>query len=66
MLVIMRPRHDLGKSELRNVNIRNVHVVKPPNSSQEVDAPLSVCCINVQFLNNKALSIADVVVTQGK
>ena len=48
MLVIMRPRHDLGKSELRNVNIRNLHVVRLSRSSQKVDKPLSVCCMTAQ------------------
>ena len=31
----------------------------------QFDEPLSVCCVNVQSLNNKALSVADFVVTQG-
>ena len=52
--VIVRPRRDLGKCELRNVDFRNLHVVKPSCSSQKVDEPLSVCYKNVQSLNNKA------------
>ena len=49
--VIVRPRRDLGKPKLRNVNIRNLHVVKPSPSFQKVDEPLSVCCMNVQSLH---------------
>ena len=52
----MRPRRDLDKPEQRNVNFRNLDVVRPSRSSQKVD---------VQSLNNKALSVADFVVTQG-
>ena len=63
--VIVRPRRDLGKSELRIVNIRNLQVVKPSRSSQKVDEPLSVCCMNVQSLNNTDLPVADFLVTQG-
>ena len=33
--------------------------------SHHVLPTLSVCCTNVQSLNNKALSVAHVVVTQG-
>ena len=47
------------------MNFPNLHVVKPSCSSQKVDEPLSVCCINVQSLDNKALSVANFVVTQG-
>ncbi len=63
--VIVRPWRDLGKSTPRNVNFHNLHVVKPSRSSQKVDEPLSVCCLNVQSLNNEALSVADFVATHG-
>ena len=38
--VIVRPRRDLGKSKLRNVNIYNLHAVKASLSCQKTDEPL--------------------------
>ena len=56
---------DIEKHKPRNVNIHKLHVVIPSSSSQNVDVPVSVRWKNFQFLNNKDLTVAHLVVTQG-
>ena len=63
--VIVRPRRKHAKVLLRSINFHNVHVIDSLHDDQEIDVPLTVCCLNVQSLRNKAISVTDYVVSQG-
>ena len=47
-----------------NVNFRNVRVVVPSVIVRKIEAPLSVCYLNVQSLRNEATPLTDYVVSK--
>ena len=63
--VILRPRRKHARVLLRSINIHNLYVIDSLHDHQKVEVPLTVCCLNVQSLRNKAISVTDYVISQG-
>ena len=47
-----------------SVSYSNIHVVKPTNSHQKPDLPLPIHCLNTRSVKNKAMSVADLVISR--
>ena len=60
----MRSRHRHARVLLRS-NIYNLRVIDSLHDDQQVEVQLTVCCLNAQSLRNKAISVADYVVSKG-
>jgi len=47
-----------------NPNLLKLYFIDSLQDDQKVVVPLTVCCLNVQSLRNKAIPMADYVVSQ--
>ena len=63
--IIFLPRHRRARNLQMTITFYNLHVIDSLHDDQKVEVPLSVCCPNVKSLRNKAIPVADYVVSQG-
>ena len=63
--ISVRPRRRHARVLLRSINFHNLHVIDSLHDDQKVEVPLTVCCLNFRSLRNKAIYVADYVVSEG-